>query len=145
MHKNSIPRSAGMVCIMDTVIALMACVIMFSIIFSVPELDRGSQFSKSNIIMFTTLPKIFYHLPGGVFLAPLFYLLVGFAALTSTISLLEVVVAFFIDHLKWSRIKATLMMGMTIFVFGVFWKKASSFGMPTSSAQMTLTALLRPR
>ena len=117
--KRSIPNSAALVCFMDTIIALMACIIMFSIIFSVPEAERGTQFSKSIVIMFTTLPKMFYSLPGGNILSPLFYILIVFAALTSTISLLEVVVAFFIDHLHWSRVRATIIMGLAIFGFGV--------------------------
>jgi len=119
MTKNeSIPKAAGMVCLMDTAIALMACVVMFSLIYSVPVAER-EQFSSSIGVMFTTLPKLFLGLPGGVILTPLFYILVAFAALTSTISLLEVVVAFFIDQLKWHRVKATLVMGVIIFAFGI--------------------------
>jgi len=118
-RKESIPRNAIIVCGMDTLIALMACVIMFSIIFSVPEAERAGQFRQSMTILFTTLPKMFYSLPGGTFLAPLFYTLVGFAALTSTISLLEVVVSFFIDQLAWPRQPATAFVGFMIFLFGV--------------------------
>jgi len=127
--KDSVPGAAGMVCIMDTLIALLACVVMFTIIFTVPEADRG-QFSASIGVLFTTLPKMFYSLPGGVILAPLFYMLVAFAALTSTISLLEVEVAFFIDHLKWNRIRATLVMGSAIFLFGIL--SALSLGASTA-------------
>jgi NSS family neurotransmitter:Na+ symporter len=116
-RKESVPRAAAMVCFMDTLIALMACVIMFSLIFSLPEAERG-QFSASIGVMFTSLPKLFYSMPGGAILSPLFFILVSFAALTSTISLLEVVVSFFIDHLKWSRVRATLLMGLVIFGFG---------------------------
>ena len=117
--KESIPKAAGLVCIMDTLIALMACVVMYSIIFTLPAAQRASQYSKSIVIMFTTLPKMFYNLPGGAILSPLFYLLVALAALTSTISLLEVVVSYFIDQLNWSRTKATILMGFAIFAFGI--------------------------
>ncbi len=117
--KESIPKAAGLVCLMDTLIALMASVIMCSIIFSVPAAERSSEFSQSVVIMFTTLPKMFYNLPGGMFLAPMFFLLVCFAALTSTISLLEVVVAFLIDQLGWKRVPATLVMGTAIFGTGI--------------------------
>ena len=51
----------------------------------------------------TTLPRMFYEMPGGAILAPLFFFLVAAAALSSTISLLEVVVAYFIDNRGWSR------------------------------------------
>jgi len=130
---DSVPKSAGMICLMDTVVALLSCIIMFSIIFSVPELEREGQFAKSVVIMFTTLPKMFYQLPGGIVLAPLFYLLVSFAALTSAISLLEVVVAYFIDHLHWSRIKATIIQGIVIFAFGIL--AALSLGHSTGLSQ----------
>ena len=58
-------------------------------------------------------------MPGGVIIAPIFYLLVSLAALTSTISLLEVVASYFIDKLGWTRKKAALVSGGTIFGTGV--------------------------
>ena len=117
--KDSILKASFQVCLLDTVIALMACVIMFSIIFSVPEAERAATFSKSATILFTTLPRMFYELPGGAILSPIFYLLVGFAALSSTISLMEVVVAYFIDEKGWARKKASLLVGTGIFLFGI--------------------------
>lgn len=124
--KESIPRAAGLVCAMDTFIALIASVIMFSIVFTAMGNQAWPEEFASTGILFTTLPRMFYNLPGGVVLSPLFFLLVAFAALTSTISLLEVVVAYFIDHLKWPRIRATLIVGLTIFLFGIL--SALSFG-----------------
>jgi NSS family neurotransmitter:Na+ symporter len=117
--KESLPKAAITVCALDTLIALMACVIMFSVIFTVSAAERAGQFSDSAAILFTTLPKMFYGLPGGNFLSPIFYLLVGFAALTSTISLLEVVVSFFIDQLSWPRKAATALVGFLVFSFGI--------------------------
>ncbi|MCB1050356.1 MAG: sodium-dependent transporter [Acidobacteria bacterium] len=107
---ESITRSAIAIVVLDTVIALTACVIMYSIIFSVPELQerlRGGGMSTSSML-FVTLPEMFYtKVPGGVFVGPIFYILVGFAALTSTISLLEVVTALLVDKLNIPRTKAT--------------------------------------
>jgi neurotransmitter:Na+ symporter, NSS family len=59
-------------------------------------------------------------------LAPLFFLLVGFAALTSTISLLEVVVAYFIDEKGWGRHTSTFFCGGIAFLVSMFC--ALSFG-----------------
>ena len=118
--KESIPRSAGIIALMDTCIAIMASIIMFSIIFSSLGESAWPEEFASTGMLFTTIPQMFYQLPGGNILAPLFFLLVGFAALTSTISLLEVVVAYFIDHLNWPRIRATLMVGVLVFLAGVF-------------------------
>lgn len=125
-RRVSIPRDAAFICALDTLIAMMASVVMFSIIFSVPEAERASQFTKSAVILFTTLPRMFYELPGGVLFAPLFYLLVAFAALTSTISLLEVVVSYFIDQRGWNRVRATFGVGSLVFLAGV--GSALSFG-----------------
>ena len=112
--KTSIPRAAITICVLDTVIAVMACVVMFSIIFSF-----DFDITKSSTILFTTLPVVFFKLPGGALISALFYVLVAFAALTSTISLLEVVASYAIDELGWTRRKATLIMGGTIALFGV--------------------------
>lgn len=115
---QSIPRSAALICIFDTVVALLACIIMFSIIFAVPEAERASTFSKSATILFTTLPRMFYSLPFGSILAPLFYILVSFAALTSTIALLEVVVSYFVDVRGWSRKVASGAVAAAMFLAG---------------------------
>jgi len=122
-RESSIPRASVMVCLLDTLIAVMASVIMLAIIFG--QQDR-SQFGASATILFTTLPRMFYEMPGGTVLSPLFYLLVALAALTSTISLLEVVVSFFIDQLNWNRVKASIAVGLAIFSFGIL--SALSFG-----------------
>ena len=124
-RKESIPRSAAMVCGLDTLVALMASVIMFTIIMGVPPDQRG-KFGASSVILFTTLPEMLYNLPLGRILAPSFYLLVGFAALTSTISLLEVLVSWFIDDLGWKRSFATVTVGLATFAMGV--PSALSFG-----------------
>ena len=117
--RQSIPRSAAAICIADTMIALMACVVMFSIIFGVDAAERGTTFGKSSSIMFTTLPRMFYDMPLGTLLAPLFYLLISFGALTSTISMLETVSSNLVDRKGFSRRKAALVTGGAIFAFGI--------------------------
>jgi NSS family neurotransmitter:Na+ symporter len=112
--RDSIPRAALTICAMDTLIAIMACIVMFSIIFSF-----DFEVTKSSTILFTTLPVVFFQLPGGAAVSALFYVLVAFAALTSTISLLEVVASYAIDELGWRRQRATLTMGAAILVFGI--------------------------
>lgn len=113
-ERTSIPHAVVTVCVLDTVIAVMACIIMFSIIFSF-----DFEITKSSTILFTTLPVVFYKLPGGAVISALFYVLVAFAALTSTISLLEVVASYAIDEFGWARRRATLIMGGAIGLFGV--------------------------
>jgi NSS family neurotransmitter:Na+ symporter len=113
-RSDSIPRAAVTICALDTLVAIFACVIMFSIIFSF-----DFHVTKSSTILFTTLPIVFFKLPGGSLFSGLFYILVAFAALTSTISLLEVVSSFAIDEIGWSRRRATLTVGLAIMVFGI--------------------------
>jgi NSS family neurotransmitter:Na+ symporter len=116
MNKDdNLPKSALIVSGLDTLVAVLACLVIFPIIFSFDLTP-----TKSAGIMFTTLPVIFLKMPGGFLFAPLFFLLVAFAALTSTISLLEVVVAYFIDELNWRRKQATLVIGSAVFVLGIF-------------------------
>jgi len=132
---HSVPRSAALVVCFDTLVGLMACFVMFTIIFGLP-VDERTSLGASAGILFTTLPRMFYEMPGGVVLAPLFFFLVAAAALSSTISLLEVVVAYFIDNRGWTRVKATLSMGALIFVLGVLC--ALSLGANQWLSEMTL-------
>ena len=115
-RRESVVSAGATVVVLDTVIAFVATVIMFSVIFSVPGLSE--QVGKSTVgMLFITLPQLFYTaVPFGTILAPLFYVLVAFAALTSTISLLEVVSSYFIDERKMPRHKATVVCGGTILV-----------------------------
>jgi len=88
-------------------------------------------------MLFISLPELFYTVvPFGKALGPLFYILVALAALTSTMSLLEVVAAYVIDEHKIERGKATLICGGAIFVFTIM--AALSFSDTPVIATMTL-------
>ena len=123
---KSLVTSAGVIVLLDTLIALFATIIMFSVIFTVPGMPE--QVSGSTVgMLFISLPQLFYQVvPFGRVLGPLFYVLVAMAALTSTISLLEVVVSYFIDERGMQRPKATLLSGSVVFVFTIL--AALSFG-----------------
>lgn len=107
-RRESIVRTSMVVVVLDTIIALLASLTMFAVIFSIPGLSDRLGASAVGML-FVTLPELFYTVvPAGALLAPLFYLLVMFAALTSSISLLEVVVAYLIDERGMQRKPATL-------------------------------------
>jgi NSS family neurotransmitter:Na+ symporter len=114
--KESILKSALWVVILDTAVALLACTAMFTIIFSIS--GSGQRISGSTIgMLFITLPDLFYtEMPGGAVLAPLFFVLVAFAALSSTISLGEVASSLLIDLLGWARSRATILTASAVFV-----------------------------
>ncbi|MGB1699829.1 MAG: sodium-dependent transporter, partial [Nannocystaceae bacterium] len=122
--KDDIPRISLTVAALDTLIALVACVIMFGIIFTVPSLRatmeqaRATGEGVSSVgMLFVTLPDLFYtKMPGGALVGPLFYVLVAFAALSSTISLLEVVVASVAERVGITRWRATLVATALVFV-----------------------------
>jgi NSS family neurotransmitter:Na+ symporter len=111
---TNIPSVAITVSIMDTAVALLAGIAIFSIVFT-----YGMAPAAGPGLVFKTLPIIFSQMPGGTIIAVLFFLLLVFASLTSAISLLEVVVAYYCDEKGWDRRKATLVMGFLIFFLGV--------------------------
>ena len=112
--KHQLVSQSVMIAVLDTTIALLACMMIFPIIFSYdqePAAGPGLVF-KSMPLAFAEIGK------GGMLLAILFFGLVVFAALTSAISLLEVVASYFIDQLGWHRRKAAWLLGGIILVFG---------------------------
>jgi NSS family neurotransmitter:Na+ symporter len=113
---ESIPGSAVMVALLDTAIALLASIAIFTIVF---QYDLDPTAAGPGLV-FQVLPLAFSKMPGGRFIGTAFFLLLAFAALTSAISLLEVVVAHFIDDRKWARRTATVIMGTVIWVLGLF-------------------------
>jgi NSS family neurotransmitter:Na+ symporter len=70
-------------------------------------------------LVFEVLPNVFKAMPGGGLFAIVFFFLLSVAALTSTISVLEVVVAYLKEELKMSRGKATLIASVSISILGV--------------------------
>ncbi len=112
--KENIPSSAAWIAFFDTFIAIMAGFIIFPAIFS-----QGMNPDQGSGVMFNTLPVLFSKMPAGSIFGPLFFLLLAIAALTSTISILEVPVAYFIDEKKLSRKKIAVIIGFVAFLIGI--------------------------
>jgi NSS family neurotransmitter:Na+ symporter len=102
------------IALLDTVIALIAGLAIFPIVFS-----AGMQPGAGPGLVFQTIPVVFSNLPGGNILALLFFLLLAFAALTSAISLLESQVAYLIDERDWGRKRATAFLAGLAFLVGI--------------------------
>lgn len=100
--------------VLDTAIALMACMVLFPITFS-----YGMEPSKTVGLVFMNMPLAFSQMPGGAIWSTVFFVLLIFAAITSAISLLEVAVSYFIDERGWSRAVATLVCGGAIALLGI--------------------------
>jgi len=103
------------IAVIDTVVALLACMMIFPIIFSYDQ-DPGAGPG----LVFMSMPLAFAEIgQGGMLLSIMFFGLLVFAALTSSISLLEVVASYFIDQQCWSRRKAAWVLGGFVFLFGI--------------------------
>ncbi len=94
--------------IFDTGIAFLAGLMIIPAVFVFSGGDEAAL-GKGPSLMFITLPKVFDSMAGGTFIGATFFLLVLFAALTSSISLMETVVSIFQDKLKWNRKVACIM------------------------------------
>ncbi|NOG54230.1 MAG: sodium-dependent transporter [Planctomycetes bacterium] len=100
---------------LDTGIALLACLMIFPITFT-----YNQEPSAGPGLVFMSMPLAFAEIgKAGMLLAILFFGLVVFAALTSAISLLEVVASYFIDQRNWGRTKAAWIFGLIILAFGL--------------------------
>ena len=113
-EEDNVPSAAFQIVILDTLIALIAGMAIFTSVFSV-----GLDPAAGPGLIFHTLPGVFTKMPGGYFFSILFFIALAIAALTSSISLLEVVVSYFVDELKWKRHKAAIVLGIVIFLIGV--------------------------
>jgi NSS family neurotransmitter:Na+ symporter len=119
--KESLLATAGSVALADTLIAILAGLAIFPSVFAFHiEPTVGER------LVFITLPHIFQQIPGGYIFSILFFVLLAVAALTSTISILEVIVAFFAEELKISRKLATAMASLSVSVLGILCVLSSS-------------------
>jgi NSS family neurotransmitter:Na+ symporter len=107
--KQSLGKTIMWVGFLDTLVALVAGMIIFAIVFS-----NGLEPSSGPGLMFVSLPIAFGSMPGGVFFGTVFFILVSIAALSSAISIAEPAVA-------WTVEKGISRLVSTIVIFGVAW------------------------
>ncbi len=99
---------------LDTVLGLLTGLAIYALVFGNHlEPDAGPG------LIFQTLPIALGAMPAGNIFATLFFVLVGFAAWTSSISLVEPAVAWIIENTKISRVQASLMLGLSIWLIGL--------------------------
>lgn len=111
--EDNIFTSVLSVVVLDTLVALMAGLALFPAVFA-----KGFDPAAGPGLVFQVLPAVFSHIRFGPLWAALFFLLLYIAALTSAISLLEVVTAYFTDERGWARHRAVVLWGVVIFVVG---------------------------
>ena len=114
----SIEESTDQVEIFDTLIAFLAGLMIIPAVFAFSGADAGKNLDAGPSLMFITMPKTFASFPGGRVFGLLFFMLVLFAALTSSIALMESAVSTLEDELGWSRKKATIVIGAIMLCLG---------------------------
>ncbi|MEM7175549.1 MAG: sodium-dependent transporter [Chlamydiota bacterium] len=112
--EENLVKTTGIVAIMTLFVSITAALMMFPIAFShnfSPDQGPG--------LIFKIMPVLFAKLPGSLIISTVFFLLFVFTALTSSISLLEVIVANLMELLKWNRAKAVITASVATFLFGI--------------------------
>jgi len=100
----------------DTLIAIMAGLIIFPALFA---MGQEKSITAGPKLVFVVFPELFGNMTAGGLIGALFFLLLSVAALTSTISLLEVMVAFLVDEKKWTRKRTVWLAALITFIIGI--------------------------
>ena len=134
--RTPLVRSATVVAVLDTLVAILSGIIIFPAVFSF-----GMEPAAGPKLVFQILPEIFQQLPGGYLWSVAFFLLLFFASITSTISMSEISITYFVEAHKMSRNRATGLNTVIAAAFGTLC--ALSFGVLSewTVAGMTLFEL----
>ncbi len=114
--KENIAGSAVVITVTDISVAFLSGLMIFPLVFS-----QGVTPEQGPALVFVVLPGIFQSMGPiiGKIVGGGFFLLLCFAALTSTVSLLEVPVAYFVDQKRWKRVRTVILLASGIFILGL--------------------------
>lgn len=113
-ERASIARTTISIAAADTLVAILAGIAIFPLVFS-----YGLEPDKGPGLIFMTLPIAFGKMPYGQFFGTLFFVLLMFAAWTSSISLLEPAVAWLVENRGLSRARAAALAGLVAWLLGI--------------------------
>jgi len=113
-RETDLPRSSAIIVGADTLVALLAGLAVFPIIFM-----YGLEPGAGPGLVFMTLPVAFSQMPGGIVFGTIFFVLLFFAALTSSLAMLEAPVAWLRDATNLSRRSASMLAGAVSFGLGL--------------------------
>ena len=113
--KQNIASTTLSVAFLDTLVALLAGIAIFPIVFA-----NNLETATGPGLVFVTLPWAFVNMPLGIIFGKLFFILLSIAALSSAISLLEPGVAWIVESLKTKRYLAASGLGLIAWVLGIF-------------------------
>lgn len=113
-RETNLGQTSGIISAADTSVAIIAGLAIFPIVFSV-----GLAPDAGPTLMFQTLPAAFHSMPAGALVGLAFFVLALFAALTSSVSLLEISTAFLVERFKMARVMAAGLLGASFFLIGM--------------------------
>lgn len=113
-QKTSISQSVMAIAIADTLIALVAGLAIYPIVFG-----NGLEASQGPGLVFVSLPIAFGQMWGGLVFGTLFFIMLGFAAFTSAIAMVESAVAWLVEKMEYSRGKASALAVVTLWFFSM--------------------------
>ncbi|MEM7098196.1 MAG: sodium-dependent transporter [Pseudomonadota bacterium] len=132
----SIGRSAFIIVTADTLVALLAGLVIFPMVFN-NNLDPSGGAG----LIFQTLPVAFAHMPGGMVVGILFFLLLSVAAVTSVVGLCEPVAAWLCERFQWTRPRAAVTLWVVLVICSLLsvlsynvWSDVSLFGLSLNAA-----------
>ena len=127
---SNLRNTAVQVSLLDSLVAILAGIIIFPAAFALtqtPDTIVSTLVAGGPGLLFITIPELFHHLPFSSLWATLFFVLLGIAALTSTISLMEVVTTFLHEEFNMLRRNAVTFVAMGVVILGVFSSMSSQF------------------
>lgn len=110
----SLTRASVIIASADTLVAILAGLMIFPIVFA-----NGLDPAEGPGLIFKTLPTAFAGMPGGALFGAVFFVLLAFAAVTSSISIIEPIIAYAGDRLGMNRIKACAVFGVLAWLIGM--------------------------
>ncbi len=119
---SNLPKTAVQVSVLDTLVAILAGVVIFPSAFALtanPDTIVNELVAGGPGLLFITVPELFNHLPAPMVWSAMFFFLLLLAALTSTISLMEVVTVYIHEEYKISRTKSAILVTIGVAVLSV--------------------------
>jgi NSS family neurotransmitter:Na+ symporter len=111
--RENIAASAFWITLFEILVCLIAGFVILPAVSAM-----GKDFTEGPELIFVVLPSVFGEMPGGYFFGVGFFVLVVIAALTSTVSMIEVPVAYFVDEKRWTRKQAVMFVAGVAYLIG---------------------------
>lgn len=113
-NKEYLPKASFIVAILQLLVSLIAGFIIFPAVFSF-----GLNPGEGPGLIFITLPQVFVNMPAGIIFSSLFFLLLIFASITSSISMMEVAITYFVETYKIRRLRISIIYGIIVFILSI--------------------------